>query len=33
MWVHGLDWAGPGWRKLAGACAFGNETSGSVKCG
>jgi len=32
MWVYGLDWAGPGWRQVAGACECGNEPSGSVKC-
>ena len=33
MWVCGLDWAGPGWGQMVGACEWGNETSGSVKCG
>jgi len=33
MWVYGLDWAGPEWRQLADACEYGNELSGSVKCG
>ena len=33
MWVYGLDWAGPGYVQLAGACVCGNEPSGSVKCG
>ena len=33
MWVYGLDWAVPGQRQLADACEFGNEPSGSVKCG
>jgi len=32
MWVCGLDWAGPGWRQVTGACECGNEPSGSVKC-
>ena len=32
IWT-GLDWAGPGQRQGAGACEFGNEPSGSVKCG
>jgi len=29
MSVYGLDWAGPGWRKVADACECGNEPSGS----
>ena len=33
MWVYGLDWAGPGQRQVADACEYGNEPSGSVKCG
>ena len=33
MWVHGLDWAGPGYRQVADACECGNEPSGSMKCG
>jgi len=33
MWVYGLDWTGPGYGQLAGACTYGNELSGSVKCG
>ena len=33
MPVYGLDWAGPGYRQLADACEFGNEDTGSVKCG
>ena len=33
MWVYGLDWAGPGQRRVADACECGNEPSGSVKCG
>ena len=33
MWVYGLDRAGSGYRKFAGACEFGNDPSGSVKCG
>jgi len=32
MWVYGLDWAGPGQRKVADACDYGNEPSCSVKC-
>jgi hypothetical protein len=31
--VHGLDSAGSGEGKVAGSCVFGNELSGSVKCG
>ena len=33
MWVYGLDWGGPGQRRVADACECGNEPSGSVKCG
>ena len=33
MWVCGLDWAGPGQGQVADACEWGNEPSGSVKCG
>jgi len=33
MWVCGLDWAGPGWRRVADACECGNGPLGSVKCG
>ena len=33
MWVYGLDWAGPGYRRVADACECGNEHKGSVKCG
>ena len=32
MWVYGLDWTGPGWRKVADACECANESLGSVKC-
>ena len=28
MWVHWLDWAGPGQRQLADTCEYGNEPSG-----
>ena len=33
MWVHELDWNGPGQRQMADACECGNEPSSSVKCG
>ena len=33
MWVYGLDWAGAGQRQVADACEYGNEPSGSMKCG
>jgi hypothetical protein len=29
----GLDWAGSGYRQVAGSCERGNEPSGSIKCG
>ena len=28
-----LDRAGSGYGKMAGACEYGNEFSGSIKCG
>ena len=31
MW--GLDGVGSGWGQVAGACEYGNEISGSIKCG
>ena len=33
MWGHGLDRAGSGQGQLAGTCEYGNEHSGSIKCG
>ena len=33
MWVCGLDWVGPGQGQVAEACEYGNEPSGSMKCG
>ena len=33
MWEHGLDRAGSGQGQVARTCEYGNETSGSVKCG
>jgi len=33
MWVYGLDRVGSGEEVLAGTCEFGNEPSGSIKCG
>ena len=33
MWVCGLDWSGSGMGQVAEACEFGNEPSGSIKCG
>ena len=30
---RGLDSSGPGQGQLVGACAYGNEPSGSIKCG
>jgi hypothetical protein len=33
MWRYGLDRAGSGLRQLAGTCEYGNEPSGSIKCG
>ena len=32
MWGYGLDRAGSGYGQVAGACEYGNELSGSVKC-
>ena len=33
MWEYGLNRAGSGQGKVAGACECGNEPSGSIKCG
>ena len=33
MWVYGLDWAGPGWGRVAEVRECGNVPSGTVKCG
>jgi len=33
MWGCGLDLAGSGYGQVAGTCDFGNEPSGSIKCG
>jgi len=33
MWVYGLDWVCPGKRRVADACEYGDEPSGSVKWG
>jgi hypothetical protein len=33
MWGHGLDRAGSGQGQVAGTYEFGNEPSGSMKCG
>jgi hypothetical protein len=33
MWGYGLDWAGSGYRQVAGTCVCGNETSGCIKYG
>jgi hypothetical protein len=33
MWRYGLDWAGSGWRQVAGTYECGNERLGSIKCG
>ena len=33
MWVYGLDWAGPGMRKMTDDCECCNEPWGSVKFG
>jgi hypothetical protein len=30
---HGLDRSGSGQRQLAGSCVYGDEPSGSIKCG
>ena len=29
----GLDGVGSGWGQMAGTCEYGNELSGSIKCG
>jgi hypothetical protein len=33
LWGCVLDWAGSGYRRVAGNCECGNELSGSIKCG
>jgi hypothetical protein len=33
LWGYGLDWAGSGYRRVAGNCECGKELSGSIKCG
>jgi len=33
MWGHGLDRCGSGYGQMAGTCEWGNEPSGSIKCG
>ena len=33
MWGYGQDRAGSGWGQVAGTCEYGNEPSGSIKCG
>jgi hypothetical protein len=32
-WGHGLDQSGSGQRQVAGSCVYGDEPSGSIKCG
>jgi hypothetical protein len=32
MWGYGQEWAGSGWRQMAGNCECGNEPSGFIKC-
>ena len=32
-WGHGLDRSGSGQGQVTGSCKFGNEPSGSTKCG
>ena len=33
MWGYGLDRAGSGKAQVAGTCEYGNEPTGSIKCG
>jgi hypothetical protein len=33
MWGYGLNYAGSGYRQVAGNCECGNEPLGSIKCG
>jgi hypothetical protein len=33
MWGHGLARSGSGYGQVADSCGYGNELSGSVKCG
>jgi hypothetical protein len=30
---HGLDQSGSGYGQVAGSCVYGDEPSGSIKCG
>jgi hypothetical protein len=30
---HGLDQSGSGWEQVTGSCEYGDEPSGSIKCG
>jgi hypothetical protein len=32
-WGHGLDQSGSGQGQVAGCCGYGDEPSGSIKCG
>ena len=32
-WERGLDWSGSGEGQVVGSCEYGNEHSGSIKCG
>jgi hypothetical protein len=32
-WGHGLDQSGSGQGQMAGCCVYGDEPSGSIKCG
>jgi hypothetical protein len=32
-WGHGLDQSGSGQGQVAGSCEYGDEPSGSIKCG
>ena len=33
MWGYGLDLAGSGYGQVPGTFEYGNEPSGSIKCG
>jgi hypothetical protein len=32
-WGRRLDWSGSGQGQVAGSCVYGDEPSGSIKCG
>jgi hypothetical protein len=33
MWEYGVDRGGSGYGQMVGTCEYGNDPSGSMKCG